>query len=367
MRDEEKKYWIGFSAFAGIGPKRFALLRNYFGSAKKAWEASFEELSQVGLEEKLLTSFVNFREKADLNSYFLRLRENRIECQTFLDKNYPKNLKKIDNPPFILYVKGEIKAQDDLALAVVGTRKMTTYGREVTEILTKQIIACGLTVVSGLARGIDTVAHQTALKNGGRTIAVLACGLDMIYPPENKKLAEEIVKSHGALVSEFPPGCQAVPGNFPARNRIIAGLSLGTLVIEGAQDSGSLITARHAIEQGREVFAVPGPITSPNSNGPFWLIKQGAKLVANVDDILEELNISVGRKNKACLPKVREIKPENPEEERILMIIKDESKHIDEIVRETGMNVGQVMSLLTMMEIKGLVKSLGKMMYSINN
>lgn len=364
MEINEKKYWIGFSAFNGIGPKRFALLRNYFGSARSAWEARLKELLAIGLEQKLVENFVKFRQDFDLNSYFLRLRENKIECQTLVDKNYPENLKKIDNPPYVLFVKGKIKPQDELALAVVGTRKMTAYGREVTESLTQQLVNFGLTIVSGLARGVDTIAHQTVLQNGGRTIAVLACGLDIIYPPENKKLAEEIANGHGALVSEFPPGHQAVPGNFPARNRIISGLSLGTLVIEGAQDSGALITARHAADQGREVFAVPGPITSQNSAGPLLLIKQGAKLVYRVDDILEELNISA--KGKTCLPAGREIRSENADEERILMVIKDEAKQIDEIVRETGMNVGEVMSLMTMMEIKGMVKNLGKMVYGIN-
>ncbi|MCX6724559.1 MAG: DNA-processing protein DprA, partial [Candidatus Shapirobacteria bacterium] len=271
MEINEKKYWIGFSAFNGIGPKRFALLRNYFGSARSAWEARLKELLAIGLEQKLVENFVKFRQDFDLNSYFLRLRENKIECQTLVDKNYPENLKKIDNPPYVLFVKGKIKPQDELALAVVGTRKMTAYGREVTESLTQQLVNFGLTIVSGLARGVDTTAHQTVLQNGGRTIAVLACGLDIIYPPENKKLAEEIANGHGVLVSEFPPGHQAVPGNFPARNRIISGLSLGTLVIEGAQDSGALITARHAADQGREVFAVPGPITSQNSAGPLLL------------------------------------------------------------------------------------------------
>lgn len=366
MEINEKKYWVGFSTFAGIGPKRFSLLRNYFGSARSAWQATFKDLLKVGLEEKLVTDFVEFREKTNLNSSFLRLRENKIECQTLVDKNYPENLKKIDNPPYVLFVKGRIKPQDELALAVVGTRKMTAYGREVTESLTQQLVNSGLTIVSGLARGVDTTAHQIVLQNGGRTIAVLACGLDMIYPPENKKLAEEITNRHGALVSEFPPGHQAVPGNFPARNRIISGLSLGTLVIEGAQDSGSLITARHAADQGREVFAVPGSITSQNSAGPLLLIKQGAKLVYRVNDILEELNVRTNIKNKACLSAGREIKPENPYEERILIVIKDEAKQIDEIVRETGMNVGEVMSLMTMMEIKGMVKNLGKMVYGIN-
>jgi len=362
MVQDEKKYWFGFSAFAGIGPKKFALLRNYFGSAKKAWQATPQDFLSIGLEEKLVAKFVSFREKINLDSSFLRLCENKIECQTLVDKNYPENLRKIDNPPYVLFVKGEIKPNDDLSLAIVGTRKMTSYGRQVTESLTRQLVDSGLTIVSGLARGVDTVAHQTVLGCHGRTIAVLACGLDIIYPPENKVLADKIINGHGALVSEFPPGLQAMPGNFPARNRIISGLSLGTLVIEGAEDSGSLITARHAANQGREVFAVPGPITSPSSAGPSFLIKEGAKLVSKVDDILDELNIKMI--SKAYEPK--KILPENQDEERILMVIKDEPKHIDQIVRESGLDVGQVMSLMTMMEIKGMVKNLGNMVYGIN-
>ncbi|MCX6725773.1 MAG: DNA-processing protein DprA [Candidatus Shapirobacteria bacterium] len=365
MEIDEKLYWFGFSLFNGIGPKRFALLKNYFGSAQKAWQASLPELLKVGLNPQLAQSFVEFRQKTNLDSSFLRLREKKIECQTIDDKNYPENLKKIDNPPFILYKKGEIKTQDSLAIAVVGTRKMSSYGKQVTEKLVSELVGYGLTIVSGLARGVDTIAHQTAVNCKGRTIGVLACGLDLIYPPENKILAEKIINGYGSVISEFPPGCQAVPGNFPARNRIIAGLSLGTLVIEGEVGSGSLITARHAVEQGREVFAVPGPITSSNSAGPALLIKQGAKLVENVQDILEELNIDNRTKN--IVHSAKEIRAENPEEEIIFNILINEEKHIDQIIRESKMDIGKVTSLLTMMEIKGMIKNLGNMIYVINN
>lgn len=359
---DEKLYWFGFSLFNGIGPKRFALLKNYFGSAQKAWQAPLNQLLQVGLNSQLAKNLVEFRNKTDLASSFLRLREKKIECQTVDDKNYSENLRKIDSPPFIIYKKGEIKKQDSLAIAVVGTRRMSSYGRQVTEKLVRELVSYGLTIVSGLARGIDTVAHQTALSCKGRTIGVLGCGLDIIYPPENKFLAEKIINGYGAVISEFPPGCQAVPGNFPARNRIIAGLSLGTLVIEGEVNSGSLITARHAAEQGREVFAVPGPITAGNSAGPALLIKQGAKLVENVQDILEELNIATYNKQQ----KAKEILPENKEEEIIFNILNNEEKHIDQIIRESKMNIGQVTGLLTMMEIKGMIKNLGNMIYVIN-
>jgi DNA processing protein len=227
---------------------------------------------------------------SDSSSPFLRLREKGIECQVPADNNYPENLKKIDNPPLALFVKGQIKPQDSLAIAVVGSRRMSSYGMRITQKLVTDLVKKKITIVSGLARGIDTVAHQTTLEAKGRTIAVLGSGLENIYPPENKSLVEKIIKGHGAVVSEFPPNQLPAANNFPARNRIIAGLSLGTLVIEGAIKSGSLITARWAAEQGKEVFAVPGAIDAIGSQAPLFLIKQGAKAVEKVEDILEELN-----------------------------------------------------------------------------
>lgn len=360
--DDEKLYWLAFSAFNGVGPKRFALLKNYFGSAKKAWEAREKELLEIGLGPKLTSELLEFRNDFDPSSYFLRLRENKIECYFLDDKNYPENLKKIDNPPFILYVKGTISPEDELAIAVVGTRKMTGYGGQVTESLVTELVSAGLTIVSGLARGVDSMAHKAALRADGRTIGVLACGLDIVYPPENVSLVEEIIDGHGAVISEFPLGMQPMPGSFPARNRIISGLALGTVVVEAPEKSGALITARHAAEQGREVFAIPGPVTSPNAAGPSHLIKMGAKLVFNVNDILEELKIESGVKNHES----RKIVAENPEEETILSLIKDEAKHIDEIVRESGFDPGKVASIMSLMEIKGKVRNLGGMVYSIN-
>jgi DNA processing protein len=289
---DEKMYWFAFSLVDGLGPKRFALLKNYFGSVQKAWQSPFEDLIRLGLDKKTIEKFLKFKKNINLSSSFLRLREKRIECQILADDSYPENLKKTDNPPFVLFVKGKIKTSDKKALAVVGSRRMSNYGLKVTQKLVTDLVKRKITIVSGLARGVDTIAHQTALKAGGRTIAVLGSGLENIYPLENKSLAEEIIKSHGAVVSEFPPEQPPAAGNFPARNRIIAGLSLGTLVIEGAARSGSLITARWAAEQGREVFAVPGPIDAVGSQAPLFLIKQGAKAVESVEDILEELNFS---------------------------------------------------------------------------
>jgi len=359
--EEEKLYWLAFNAFEGIGVKRFALLKDYFGMAQRAWQAPKEELLAIGLGPKLTDKLVQFRKNFDPYSYFLRLREKKIGVIFIGDKNYPANLQTINNPPFVLYIKGKIKPKDNLAIAVVGSRLMTNYGGRVTESLVRDLTAAGLTIVSGLARGVDTRAHRAALKAKGRTIAVLGCGLDRCYPAENVSLLEEIIRGSGAVVSEFPLGKEPKPGNFPIRNRIIAGLSLGTVVIEGTRKSGTLITARHAARQGREVFAVPGPITSRFSAGPAWLIKMGAKLVFDSNDIVEELGLTSKPSPKQAKPLV-----ESKEEEKLLFLIKDEAKHLDQLVRETGFDAGKVAGLMSLMEIKGKVRNLGGMVYTIN-
>jgi DNA processing protein len=356
--DEEHRYWLGFSAFQGIGPKRFALLKGYFGSARKAWLAKSEDLRAIGLPVGLLEKLLDFRCKFNLDSYILRLRENKVECYFIDDDNYPELLKKIDSAPFVIYAKGRFTTADRLAVGIVGSRRITSYGREATDELVTDLCRESLTIVSGLARGIDTAAHLAALSAGGRTIAVCGGGLDRIYPPENRGLADKIAMS-GAVISEYPLGAAAVPGNFPARNRIIAGLSLGVVVIEGARDSGAMITANAAANQGREVFAVPGPITSPNSAGPAELIKTGAKLVWEAADILAELNLD----QKQNENRARKVLPESKEEQLLLSLLQNESKHIDILVRESGLDIGIVTAVLSMMEIKGLVKNLGNLSF----
>lgn len=358
---KNKPYWIAFNVFEGIGPLRFKLLLDYFGSAKKAWEASQSDLLKIGLGDKLTEKFLKFRHEFDIQVYLRKLREKEIGVLTLKDKEYPKLLREIPAAPPLIYVKGEIKPQDGRAMAVVGTRKVTAYGREVTQVLTRDLVKQGLAIVSGMARGVDSIAHQTALEANGRTIAVLGCGVDLIYPPENKGLYQEISKN-GAVVSEVPLSKYVTRGVFPARNRIISGLSLGVLVTEGARDSGSLITASFAGEQGREVFAVPGPITSAFSQGPANLIKKGAKLVYNVKDILEELKI--GYKEKGIGDS--QIKGESKEEAMILEILGKENLHIDEMVRKTGWPSSRVGSVLSLMEVKGMVKNFGGMVYGIS-
>jgi len=276
---DEKLYWLGFN-FLQVRPEIFTSLRKYFGSAAAAWKS--------GECDKLIPGLSRAKNDLDLRSYYFRLREKSIDCYFAGDNLYPDNLFNIDTPPYVIFVKGRLIAEDRRAVALVGSRRMTVYGRTVCRGLTRDLVRSKFTIVSGLARGIDSVAHRTALESGGRTIAVLGGGLDRIYPPENRLLAQEIVKQ-GALVSEYPPGMEAKKENFPNRNRIIAGLSLGVVVVEGTEKSGALITATCAAEQGRDVFAVPGPISSPTAAGPSRLIQNGAKLVYEIDDILDEL------------------------------------------------------------------------------
>lgn len=357
--DKTLAYWVSLNNAPGIGPTRFKLLLNYFKSPQLVWKADYEVLTKL-LGEKIYSQFNQYRKRTDPERYLSDIINQKISVITLNDKSYPKLLAEIYDKPPVLFFKGEIKPEDNLALAVVGTRKVTTYGREVTAFLVRKLVENNLTVISGLARGVDSLAHRTALEYEGRTIAVLGSGLNKIYPPENYRLAEEIAKN-GALISEFPPDLDPSPGNFPARNRIISGLSLGVLVTEAGEESGSLITANCAIEQNREVFAVPGAIFNKLSKGPADLIKMGAKLVYDANDIFEELNLE----SKARFLKVASSVSEDPAEALILKLLTNEAKTIDQLVRESGLQTNVVCSVLTLMEIKGKVKNLGNMLYTI--
>jgi DNA processing protein len=275
---------------------------------------------------------------------------------TLQDKDYPAILKEIHDPPKELYIKGEIINQDKTAIGVVGTRKYTQYGKEVALDIAGKLAKLGITIVSGLAKGIDTFAHQAALENGGRTIAVLGSGMDKnsFFPRSNYSLSEKI-SQQGAVISEYPPGTRGTFFTFPQRNRIISGLSLGTIVIEAPEESGALITAALALEQNREVFAIPGSIYEKNSVGTNRLIKLGAKLVIDVEDILEELNLS----HLLTLEK-KKVKPDNKEEEIILSILSAQPIHIDEVIKKSGLSAGIVNSTLMILELRKAVRNLGK-------
>ncbi len=367
--ESEKIYWLGFSAFPGIGPLRFKLLLSYFGSAKKAWEAGEEELIKIGLGEKLTAQFAAFRRKISLPAYLKEVQSKNIKIITLIDKEYPSLLAEIFDAPFVLYVRGNLDCSKKETIGVVGTRMMTGYGREVTRKITGELVESGLTIVSGMAYGVDTVAHETALERGGKTIAVLGCGVDIIHPISNRVLYWKIVEKYGAIVSEFPPGMMASRGLFPARNRIISGLSLGVVVTEGAKDSGALITAKYAAEQGREVFAIPGPITSPLSKGPTLLLKHGAKLVTEVNDILEELKLPKNqdsRLDSSSKDWEDVLKHFPPEERKILEILQNENLHFDEIARKSKIEAAILGGTLTVLEMKKIIKNMGGGIYGLN-
>lgn len=358
--NKNSKHYVGFSKCLKIGPKRFGLLLNYFDSLENAWRGSISDFMKAGLDKNTAEDLAKHIENTDLDTEMERLEKLGAKILTLEDENYPNMLREIFLPPAILYVRGEILEEDENALSIVGARKVTDYGRQITKDLTYDLASGGLTIVSGLALGVDAVAHQAALEAKGRTIAVLGCGVDEIYPTTNTKLGNQIIES-GAVISEFPLGTAPLKQNFPARNRIVSGLSLGTLVTEASEKSGALITARDALEQGREVFAVPGSLHNKNSAGPNNLIKMGAKPITAAKDIIEELNLE----NIASETKAKKVLPSTKEEEIILNIIESEPKHIDIIVKEGELEAAQASSTLTMMEIKGKVKNLGGMVYTI--
>lgn len=355
-------YLLALHSIDGLGPIRLKRLLDHFeDDPKLAWEANGSQLRELGIPEVTVNLFLETRKKLHPDKYLNWIKNSGIKFMTIYDGEYPKNLAQIYDPPLVLYYKGEILPIDNKAIAVVGTRKVTGYGKLVTTDFTKGLVSAGLTIVSGLARGVDTVAHQAAIENQGRTLAILGGGLNQIFPPENIGLAKKIADGNGAVITEFPPDYPSVAGNFPARNRIISGLSIATLVTEAAEDSGSLITARLSLEQGRDVFAVPGPVTSTLSKGPISLIREGARVVMEASEILEELGIDRTQNVELRMQNEEQL---SEEEKKILNCLQNESKHIDDICRELGLSAAIVSGSLLKMEISGLVRSLGGGQYS---
>ncbi len=354
------KYWLGFNRVPGIGPKKLRALIDRFGDVQSAWLAPREQLAQAGLDRRSLTNLLDARKKLDLDAELARLQKSGARALTWDDPDYPALLLEIPAPPAVLFVRGELSPADEWAVAVVGTRRATTYGREAARRLVEGLARAGVTIVSGLARGIDGVAHRTALETGGRTLAVMGNGLDMVYPPEHRKLAHQILQQ-GAWISEQPLGARPEARNFPARNRIISGLSRGVLVVEGRWSSGAIITAKFALEQGRDVFAVPGSILSPASEGPNRLIKEGAIPVLSADDVLEALNFT----RISYHQEARQVLPDDPVEAELMSLLSREPRHIDEIRRDIDLPIQEVSSALTLMELKGLVRQVGGMNYVV--
>lgn len=365
---DAKKYWIALNMVPGVGPVTYRKLLNHFGTPEQVLSASLHDLMVVpGLSDRIARELVNFGWPNRIDKELDAIAQQQIQLLTWDDEEYPALLKTIFDPPPVLYMKGQLERFRDILIAIVGSRKATTYGRTVAENLSRELAIKGIGVVSGLARGIDSAAHTGALKGGGKTVAVLGCGIDVIYPPENDRLYAEILEQ-GALLSEFPMHTKPDRGNFPARNRIISGLSLGTVVIEAGRQSGALITADMALEQGRDVFAVPGNITSPSSRGTNRLIKQGAHLVQHADDILHALSLEISQQISTSQPELPFQAPPSPplaltaDEQRIYDLLSAQPLHIDALTIQSQLPSGKVSATLMMLEMKGAVKQqAGKM------
>ncbi|MFL5732293.1 MAG: DNA-processing protein DprA [Chloroflexia bacterium] len=358
---DQLPYWIVLSKVLGIGPARMRLLLAFFDTAQDAWNAPLDHLLMAGLDPKTAEALRTARQNTNLDTELEGLDKLGAKALTWESEGYPKRLREVDDAPAVLYVLGELTEADDWAVGVVGTRRATSYGREAANRLSSGLAESGVTIISGLARGIDTIAHKAALDAGGRTVAVLGSGLDVIYPYENQAIVNRIVSDGlGAVVTEYPLGTQPDAMNFPPRNRIISGMSLGVLVIEAGEKSGALITVTFALDQGRDVFAVPGPITSRMSDGTNNLLKQGAKCVTSARDILEELQMDMVSEH---IEAARSL-PADPTERMLLDFLQDSSQHIDELTGKSGLPASTVSAVLTMMELKGMVRHLGGMQYS---
>ncbi len=351
MESEELKHWLWWNRIPGIGPTRFYKLLDEFGNMRDAWLAGESKLEPI-IGAKALMGYKTTRAEWDPDLELKKADHFGFRIYCFPDSDYPANLKKISDPPPVLYGWGNFEDGDDIAVAIVGTRNPTPMGAFTAKDLASQLSYQGLTIVSGMARGIDSEAHRGALEASGRTIAVLGSGLDMPYPIENEPLMEKISRK-GIVISEFPLGTEPYAKNFPARNRIISGLSLGVVVVEAAQDSGSLITAGFALDQGRDVFAVPGNIENDRSKGPHKLIRQGAKLVENYQDILSELAIPQLTRAEIQAADKQGL---NELEQKIIAVMSREPLHIDQILRLAALAPAQVSSTLIHLELRGLVK-----------
>ncbi len=353
------RYFIGFNRVSGIGPAKLQRLLDFFGGLETAWTAGAFELAQAGLDKRAIENLLVARKEWNLDALTEQARKACDTILTWDDDAYPRRLKEIPLPPPLLYIKGSLAPEDDWALAVVGTRRASAYGKEIARTLCTELAQNKMTIVSGLARGIDAAAHVAALDAHGRTIAVLGNGIDQIYPPEHAKLAR-LIAERGALISDYPVGMKPDATNFPARNRIISGLSLGVLLVEGDEQSGAMITCEFALEQDREVFAVPGNIFRRESKGPNKLIRESrAKLVTRVEDILEELNLTmIAEKQQA-----RAIVPSNETEAVLIKYLSADPVHVDELRQQSGLPIAQVTSTLALMELKGMVTQTGGMNY----
>lgn len=350
--------WLGFQRVPGIGPARLARLAELFGSVSAAWQASVAELRSAGVSSEMTTAIDRVRSTIDIDAELDRMRRAGVRAIPLDSAEYPRLLRHVTSAPPLLFARGRMLPEDDVAVAIVGTRRATRYGTDMATRLAQDLAAAGVTVVSGLAYGIDTSAHRAALEAGGRTIAVLGSGPDTVYPAQNRTLAQRIVGS-GAMVSEYPVGTKPDARNFPARNRIISGMSRGIIVVEAPSSSGALLTASFAADQGRDVFAVPGQATAASSAGCHELIRNGATLVTDADQVLEQLDLASARQHT----QVRLTLPETPGERILYAVIGTEPLHVDDICHASGLPIHEVSGNLLAMELKGLVRQMAPQRY----
>jgi DNA processing protein len=354
----ERAYWVAFHHVPYIGPARLRRLVDHFGALEIAWKASEPALRRC-LEERPLQELLKTRHALDLTANMASLERDGVRITTPVDVSYPALLQEIGAPPPVLYYRGELLETDRMAVAIVGTRRVTSYGRDMASRIAGDLARAGVTIVSGLARGVDGVAHQAALDAGGRTIAVLGSGVNRIYPPEHRNLARRIAEQ-GAIVSDYLPDTPPDGVNFPPRNRIISGLSLGVVVIEAPDRSGALITVDFAADHGRDVFAVPGPATATNSAGCNRIIREGARLVRNAEDVLEDLQIA--RRHEAVA--IQQALPMNEEDRRLLAVLSSAPQHIDDLAALSDSPVAAVSARLMTLELQGLVRNAGAQHYT---
>lgn len=355
---DERDYYLAFSLANNIGPIRLRKLVNYIGSAKSAWLSTKIQLEKAGLGPKTLAELIKFREEFVLSDYLNKLKNAKCDFIAFCDKDYPQGLNQLSNPPIVLFIKGDKSClKSDKTIGVVGARKMTSYGTSVTESLIADLTAFGFTIVSGMALGVDARAHESCLNSGGKTIAVLGNGVDLPFPRENENLYYKIIDSGGLIVSEYPLGMSPSIGSFPARNRIIAALSLGILITEAAEDSGSLITASNAASLGKKIFAVPGPITSRMSDGSLKLLKEGAVVVSGAQDILKQLQIN----NEQLTKGEKKINLEklnlSKDEKAIFKLLENEGMTSDEIAKKLKVPIWKISVVLSGLEMKNVIKN----------
>lgn len=347
----ERAYYVAFSHCLGIGPHRYSLLLQKFQTAQSAYTATSQELKE-DFGPVTLSNFDDFRHTYDLKQKMREIEKKNIFVTCLYEDNYPTPLKNISDPPICLYIKGryeDFEFKDTTYIGIVGTRRASSYGMQISRKFSVELTQAGSVIVSGMALGIDTAAHTGALDAKGKTIAVLGCGVDLVYPPSNKRVYERIIREGGIVISEFPPGMTTLPGLFVARNRLISGLSAGIIVVEGLKHSGALITAKYAAEQGKDVFAPPVPLTSPLSEAPNILLKEGAKLVTSTQDVLEEYGLRIKEER-------RELENLSEDEKRIIDLIREEPQRLDELVITLGQPLGEVMNTITSLEISAKIE-----------